>query len=99
MLIHNVKSTIPCLFILIQLISLPHQTYKRSYKHITNSPFLHLLLLENKAQTCIFNAIAWKMWYLTFVKALLHLGHINPYNVRENLKIDLFIAPTKYLLD
>jgi len=32
---------------------------------------------------CIFyiHAIAWKTWYLTFVKALLHLSHINPYRV------------------
>src|SRR6218665_2271631 len=45
MIIPNVKSTIPCLFILIQLISLPHRTYKRPYKHISNSPFTHLFLL------------------------------------------------------
>src|SRR6218665_2881575 len=25
-------------------ISLPHQIYKKSYKHISNSPFLHLFL-------------------------------------------------------
>src|SRR6218665_2876358 len=31
---HNVKSTIPCLFILIQLISLPHQPYKKSYQTV-----------------------------------------------------------------
>src|SRR6218665_3310040 len=45
MLIHNVTSTIPCLFILMQLISIPTQSYKRSYKHISNSPFTHLFLL------------------------------------------------------
>src|SRR6218665_1936086 len=45
MLIHNVKSTIPCIFILIQLISLPPQTCKRPYKHISNSPFTRLFLL------------------------------------------------------
>src|SRR6218665_3873636 len=32
-------------FILIQLISLPHRTYKRPYKHISNGPFTHLFLL------------------------------------------------------
>src|SRR6218665_840401 len=45
MIIPNVKSTIPCLFKLIQLISLPHRTYKRPYKHISNGPFTHLFLL------------------------------------------------------
>jgi len=40
-----VKSTISFLFIPIHLISLPHQPYKRSFKLILNSLFLHLLLL------------------------------------------------------
>src|SRR6218665_1487588 len=46
MLIHNVKSTIPCLFILIQLISLPPQTCKRSFKLISSdTTFAHLFVL------------------------------------------------------
>src|SRR6218665_3820434 len=54
MLIHNVKSTIPCLFILIQLISLPHQPYKKSYQtvHLFNTSYLKYVKSPCKHSPC-----------------------------------------------